>query len=49
MTHVSLIRTGSNTTGKQVNAVLVEPTFAYGWGLLRFHQPVSRCDARTLP
>jgi len=49
MTHVSLTRIGSNVIGEQVNAVYIQPTFAYGWWLLRFQQPVSRCDAKPLP
>jgi len=32
-----------------VNAVFIEPTFAYSHGLLRFQQPLSRIDAIPLP
>jgi len=46
MTHVSLTRIGPNGIGERVNAVFIEPTFAYGWWLLRFQQPVSRYDAK---
>jgi len=48
MTHVSLKRIGPNANGEQENVVFIHPTFAYGSGLLRFQQPVSRYDAIPL-